>query len=164
MLYFWKNSWLKDIRNYVPNCKFNNMQIQKNKYKNTLLHKYWVWWSACKTPHMLYYWQALDIRVSKSMFSSDHCTNTAIQKHKYTNTQINQRTGYKTLLMFLAALAALYLTLVVTDRHFRILTQIVTSDTSDPSDIWTAWCLDKKTKRQRDNMTKRQNTKTKKRV
>ena len=44
---------------------------------------------------------------------------------------------------FLAALAALYLTLVsewvsesVTDRHFRILTQIVTFETWHPSDIW----------------------------
>ena len=45
--------------------------------------------------------------------------------------------------LFLAALAALYLTLVsewvsesVTDRHFRILTQIVTFETWHPSDIW----------------------------
>ena len=39
---------------------------------------------------------------------------------------------------FLAALAALYLTLVsqwVSDCHFRILTQRVTFETSDPSDI-----------------------------
>ena len=42
------------------------------------------------------------------------------------------------LILFLAALASLYLTLVtgsVTDRHFRILTQRVTFETSDPSDI-----------------------------
>ena len=36
--------------------------------------------------------------------------------------------------------------------HFRILTQRVTFDTSDPSDIWSEWCLDKKNK-----MTKWQN-------
>ena len=39
---------------------------------------------------------------------------------------------------FLAALAALYLTLVsgwVSECHFRILTQRVTFETSDPSDI-----------------------------
>ena len=32
--------------------------------------------------------------------------------------------------------------------HFRILTQRVTFETSDPSDIWSEWCQDKKTKRQ----------------
>ena len=42
------------------------------------------------------------------------------------------------LFLFLAALAALYLTLVshsLSDCHFRILTQRVTFETSDPSDI-----------------------------
>ena len=47
---------------------------------------------------------------------------------------------YKTGL-YLAALAALYLTLVSEcvggDCHFRILTQGVTFETSDPSDIWS---------------------------
>ena len=73
--------------------------------------------------------------------------------------------------MFLAALAALYLTLVtesvsqwVTHCHFRMLTQRVTFDTSDPSDIWSEWCQDKKTKRQKrkrqkDKKTKRQKEK-----
>jgi len=63
------------------------------------------------------------------------------------------------LLLFLAALAALYLTLVselVTGCHFRILTQGVTFETGDPSDIWSEWCPDKKTKRQMDTKTKRQ--------
>ena len=44
----------------------------------------------------------------------------------------------------------------VTDRHFRISTQRVTFETSDPSDIWSEWCLDKKTERQKDKKTKRQ--------
>ena len=64
----------------------------------------------------------------------------------------------------LAALAALYLTLVtdwVSDCHFWILTQRVTFDAWDPSDIWSAICLDKgqkdkKTKRQKDKNTQRQ--------
>ena len=72
-------------------------------------------------------------------------------------------------IVFLAALAALYLTLVsdsltlsLTGCHFRILAQIVTFETCDPSDIWSARCLDKKTKktkkkakRQKDKKTKR---------
>ena len=77
------------------------------------------------------------------------------------------------LCMFLAALAALYLPLWwVTDCRFRIWTHRVTVDPWDPSDIWSAWSLEKMTKRhevkmtkrQKDNMTKRQNDKkTKKR-
>ena len=79
---------------------------------------------------------------------------------------------------FLAALAALYLTLVtdwVGDCNFRIFTQRVTFETSDPSDIWSAWCLDentkrqkdkkgKKTKRQKDRKTTRQQDKNTKRL
>ena len=93
LLYFWKALGSRMSEIMLRIVKHAN---SKNKYTNTLLHKYWVWWSACKTPHMLYYWKALDIRVSKSMFPNDHCTNAAIQKHKYTNTQIKQRTGCKT--------------------------------------------------------------------
>ena len=37
----------------------------------------------------------------------------------------------------------------LTDCHFRISTQSVTFETWDPSDIWSTWCLDKKTKRQK---------------
>ena len=44
----------------------------------------------------------------------------------------------------------------VTHRHFRILTQRVTFETWDPSDIWSEWCLDKKTERQKDRKTERQ--------
>ena len=56
----------------------------------------------------------------------------------------------------------------LTDCHFRILTQRVTFETSDPSDIWSEWCQDKKTKRQKDKRqkdkkTKRQRDKKKKR-
>jgi len=54
---------------------------------------------------------------------------------------------------FLAALAALYLTLVshwLTECHFRILIQRVTFETWDPSDIWSEWFLDRKTERQKD--------------
>ena len=54
--------------------------------------------------------------------------------------------------MFLAALAALYLTLVsqwlgdwVTGCHFRISTQRVTFETWDPSDIWSECYPDKNT-------------------
>ena len=64
--------------------------------------------------------------------------------------------------LFLAAQAALYLTLVsdwVSNRHFRILTQIVTFETWDPSDIGLEWCQDKETKRQKDKKTKRQKDK-----
>ena len=66
----------------------------------------------------------------------------------------------------LAALAALYLTLVtdwVGHCHFRILTQRVTFETWDLWDIWSAWFLDKKTKRlkrQKDKKAKRQKDKT----
>ena len=71
---------------------------------------------------------------------------------------------------FLAALAALYLTLVSdwvsqTDCHYRISTKRVTFETWDPSDIWFEWCLDKKTKkdrktdRQKGKKTKRQKDK-----
>ena len=48
---------------------------------------------------------------------------------------------------FLAALAALYLPFVpesVSDRHFRILTQSVTFETWDPSEIWSGWWGEKK--------------------
>ena len=62
----------------------------------------------------------------------------------------------------------------VTECHFRILTQRVTFETWDPSHIWSAWCLDKKTKRQKKTLrqknkktnskkTKRQKDKKKKR-
>ena len=70
--------------------------------------------------------------------------------------------------LFLAALAALYLTSVtewVNNRHFRILTQRVSFETWDPSDIWSTWCLDKKTKnkktkkRQKDKKSKRHKNK-----
>ena len=56
---------------------------------------------------------------------------------------------------FLAALAALYLTLVthwVSQCHFWILTQRVSFETWHPSDIWSAWCPDK---RQKDKKTKK---------
>ena len=43
--------------------------------------------------------------------------------------------------------------------HFRISTQRVTVETSDPSGIWSEWCLDKKTKRHKDTKTKTQNVK-----
>ena len=52
--------------------------------------------------------------------------------------------------LLLAALAALYLTLVsewVSNRHFRILTQRVTFETCVSSDIWSECCQDKKTKK-----------------
>ena len=47
----------------------------------------------------------------------------------------------------------------LTDCHFRIWTQRVASDIWNPSDIWSEWCLDKKTKIQKDKSIK-----TKKRV
>ena len=53
---------------------------------------------------------------------------------------------WSALRLFLAALAALYLTLVsgsVTGCHFRILTQRVTFETWDPSDIWLEWWVEK---------------------
>ena len=71
-------------------------------------------------------------------------------------------------IMFLAAVAALYLTLVshwvsesLSGCHFRISTQILTFETWDPSDIWSERCLDKKTKdkktkKHKDKKTKRQ--------
>ena len=68
----------------------------------------------------------------------------------------------------LTALAALYLTLVsdlVGHCHFRILTQRVTFETWDPSDIWPEWCQkrqkEKKKKRRQKNKTKKQNKKRK---
>ena len=69
-------------------------------------------------------------------------------------------------LLFLAALAALYLTLVtdsVSECHFRISTQGVTFEAWDPSDLWSEWCLDKMTKIQKDKKTKRQKDKKTKR-
>ena len=68
---------------------------------------------------------------------------------------------------FLAALAALYPTLVsqsLSGCHFRISTQKVTFETWNPSDIWLEWYLDKKTIRQNDKKTKTKKIKTKKRV
>ena len=69
----------------------------------------------------------------------------------------------------LAALAALYLTLVsdwVGHCHFRILTQRVTFETWDPSDIWPEWCQkrqkEKKKKRRQKNKTKNGKTKRQK--
>jgi len=47
--------------------------------------------------------------------------------------------------------------------HFRISTQRVTVETSDPSDIWSEWYLDKKTEKQKDKKTKRQKDKKTKR-
>ena len=45
--------------------------------------------------------------------------------------------------------------LVVVDAwHFRIWTQRVTFETWDPSDIWSEWCLEKKTKGQKGKKTK----------
>ena len=52
----------------------------------------------------------------------------------------------------------------VGDCHFWILTQRVTLDTWDPSDIWSEWCPDKKTNRQKTKRQKRQKSKTKKTV
>ena len=74
---------------------------------------------------------------------------------------------HKPLCHFLAALAALYLTLVshsVSQCHFRILKQRVSYETWDPSDILSECCQDKKTKRQKDKKdkkTKRQEDKKK---
>ena len=51
----------------------------------------------------------------------------------------------------------------LTHCHFRVLTQRVTFETWDPSDIWSEWCLDKNTKRQKYKNTKRQNDKMTKR-
>ena len=56
---------------------------------------------------------------------------------------------------FLAARAAPYLPLVIIGRwHCRIWTQIVTFETSDPADIWSEWCQDKKTKKKKQKETK----------
>ena len=64
--------------------------------------------------------------------------------------------------MFLAALAALYLTLVnqwVDHCQFWVLTRRVTFETWDPSEIWWEWCLTKRWKVKKDKKTKRQNIK-----
>ena len=96
MLYFWKflGSRTSEIMFRIANlttCKFKKTNTKIHCYINTEYDEVPV------RPHIWYYhWKALDISVSKSMFQSDHCTNSAIQKHKYTNTQIKQRTGYKT--------------------------------------------------------------------
>ena len=42
----------------------------------------------------------------------------------------------------------------LTHRHFRILTQIVTFETWDPSDIWSEWRLTKRWKDKKDKNTK----------
>ena len=47
----------------------------------------------------------------------------------------------------------------VTECHFRISTQRVTFETWDPSDIWSEWCLDKKTERQKNKKKKDKKTK-----
>ena len=72
--------------------------------------------------------------------------------------------------IFLAALAALYLTLVtdsLTDWltatlefwHQEWLLRLETHHTFDQSDVWTKWQKDKETKRQKDKKTKRQKDK-----
>ena len=61
--------------------------------------------------------------------------------------------------IFLAALAALYLPLVVTECHFIIWKQRVTFETWGLSDIWSMWCPHKKTKRKKKTKRrKRQKT------
>ena len=85
---------------------------------------------------------------SLTFLLTSHWSSQVLLRHILFQILTNFLTYYWPNQVFLAALAALYLTLVsesVTGCHFRILTQIVTFDTSNPSDISSEWCLDKKT-------------------
>ena len=105
------------------------------------------------------YWQEIVCIVNATFFSSKsfqkdpmwvHATTITFGKHHHRAAHYWQAIVLAMQLLlcmtfdeyknnvFLAALAALYLTLVsgsLTDCHFRILTQRVTFETSDPSDI-----------------------------
>ena len=84
----------------------------------------------------------------------ENCWHQWIEYHQWLATGIPRwiQVGTNALCVFLADLAALYLTLrhSVSQCHFRILTQGVTFETWDPSDILSEWCLDIKTKRQKN--------------
>ena len=85
------------------------------------------------------------------------------KNHVWKFSALPQHTRILQFEFFLAALVALYLTLVSewvsewVSATLELSTQRVTFETWDPSDIWSERCPDKKTKRQNE---KRQNYKT----
>ena len=84
---FSESYWSKDIKTDITKCL-----MHKYTNTNTQIHKYSIWRSARKTQHVVYFWKEDCSRISKIIFPCVERTNTKIQIHKYTNTQIQHMT------------------------------------------------------------------------
>ena len=76
-------SRIDDILTYL-----HSMILPSVSCTNTQIHKYSIWWSTRKTQYVVYFWKEDCSRISKIIFPRAERTNTKIQIHKYTNTQI----------------------------------------------------------------------------
>ena len=87
-IYLWEEECARISKVVFPCVKIANTKIQIQKDTNTHIHKYSKWWIARKTQHDMYLWKEDCARISKIVFPCVKSANTKIQRHKYTNTQI----------------------------------------------------------------------------
>ena len=86
MMYIYEKRNVRGYQKWYSHA--SKAQIQKYKYTKTQIHKYSKWWIARKTQHDMYLWKEDCARISKIVFPCVKSANTKIQRHKYTNTQI----------------------------------------------------------------------------
>ena len=87
-IYLWEEECARISKVVFLCVKIANTKIQIQKDTNTHIHKYSKWWIARKTQHDMYLWKEDCARISKIVFPCVKSANTKIQRHKYTNTQI----------------------------------------------------------------------------
>ena len=119
-----------------------------------------------QTQSFEWHFRCLDVKlpsVAQIVFKNDDCRTQCFISQDMIASSDCSKWGFGNNKCFFSCPGSSILSLAewVTNSRFAIWTQRETFETSDPSDIWSGWCLDKKAERQKEK-EKRKRKKTNK--